>query len=99
MLKDIELAADANGTYDLDAARHLFDAVDDLGLQCIEQPCSADAVDEHAALVDEARTPVCLDESVTSAAAARHLIARRACDALAVKVGRLGIAGARRVHD
>jgi O-succinylbenzoate synthase len=95
----VDLAADANGSYDLDAARHLFDAIDDLGLQCVEQPCAADAVDEHAALVEEVRTPVCLDESVTSAATARLLIARRACDALAVKVGRLGIAGARRVHD
>jgi O-succinylbenzoate synthase len=95
----IEVAADANGSYELDAARRLFDAIDELRLQCVEQPCAADAVDEHATLVAEARTPVCLDEPVTSAAAARLLIARRACDALAVKVGRLGIAGARRVHD
>jgi O-succinylbenzoate synthase len=96
---DIDLAADANGSYDLDTARRLFDAVDDLGLQCVEQPCAADAIDEHAALVAEARTPVCLDESVTSAGAARQLVARRACDSLAVKVGRLGIRGARQVHD
>jgi o-succinylbenzoate synthase len=96
---DVEIAADANGSYDLDAGRRLFDAIDGLGLQCVEQPCAADAIDEHAALVAEVRTPVCLDEPVTNAATARDLIARRACDALAVKVGRLGISGARRVHD
>jgi O-succinylbenzoate synthase len=96
---DVELAADANGSYDLDAARRLFTDIDELGLQCVEQPCAADAIDDHAALVTEVRTPICLDEAVTSAAAARHLIARRACDALAVKVGRLGIHGARQVHD
>jgi O-succinylbenzoate synthase len=96
---DVALAADANGSYGFDAARGLFDAIDDLGLQCVEQPCPADAIDEHAALVSEVRTPICLDEPVTSAGAARHLIARRACNALAVKVGRLGIRGAREVHD
>ena len=95
----VGLAADANGSYDLDGARRLFDAIDDLGLDCVEQPCPADAIDEHAALVAEARTPVCLDEPVTSPGAARHLIARRACDSLAVKVSRLGIRGARQVHD
>jgi len=96
---DVELAADANGSYDYKGARRLFDAIDGLGLQCVEQPCAADAVDEHAALVSEVRTPICLDEPVTSPAAARQIIARHACDALAVKVGRLGISGARQVHD
>jgi O-succinylbenzoate synthase len=94
-----ELAADANGSYGLDAARRLFADIDELGLQCVEQPCAADAIDDHAALVGEVRTPICLDEPVTSPAVARDLIARRACDVLAVKVGRLGINGARRVHD
>lgn len=96
---NVGLAADANGSYDLDGARRLFDAVDELGLQCVEQPCPADAIDEHARLVEEVRTPICLDEPVTDARAAQHLIARRACDALAVKVGRLGVRGAREVHD
>jgi O-succinylbenzoate synthase len=96
---EVGLAADANGSYDLDAARRLFDAIDELDLECVEQPCPADAIDEHAVLVADVRTPICLDEPVTSAGAARHLIARRACDALAVKVGRLGIRGARQVHD
>jgi O-succinylbenzoate synthase len=95
----VELAADANGSYELDDARRLFGAIDELDLQCVEQPCARDAIAEHASLVEEVRTPVCLDESVTSAASARELIRRGACDALAVKVGRLGIRGARRVHD
>jgi O-succinylbenzoate synthase len=95
----VELAADANGSYDLEGARDLFGAIDELGLQCVEQPCAPDAMADHAALVEEVRTAICLDESVTSARVARELIRRGACDALAVKVGRLGIRGARRVHD
>jgi O-succinylbenzoate synthase len=96
---ELQLAADANGTYSLDDAFRLFAAVDDIGLQCIEQPCASDAIEEHAALVAQVGTPVCLDETVTSPVAARDALARRACDVLAVKVGRLGIEGARRVHD
>ena len=96
---DIELAADANGSYELDEARQLFGAIDGLAMQCVEQPCAPDAITDHAALVEEVRTPICLDESVTSVRVARELIRRGACDGLAVKVGRLGIRGARRVHD
>ena len=96
---DAPLAADANGSYSLAGARELFAALDDLGLQCVEQPCAADDLDAHAALVEQVRTPICLDETITSVAAAKHAIGRRACTAIAVKVGRLGLGDARRVHD
>jgi O-succinylbenzoate synthase len=93
---DVALAADANGSYTLDGARRLFAAVDDLELQCVEQPCAPDALAEHASLVGEVRTPICLDETITSPAAARTAIDRRACDAMSIKVGRLGITAAQR---
>jgi O-succinylbenzoate synthase len=95
----VEVAADANGSYTLDDARRLLGAVESLGLQCIEQPCAPDAIAAHALLVGTTRTPVALDESVTSAAVAVDLIARGAADVLSLKVGRLGIAGVRRAHD
>ncbi|MDQ1383030.1 MAG: o-succinylbenzoate synthase, partial [Actinomycetota bacterium] len=89
----------ANVSLPLDDARAFFGGIYDLGLQCVEQPCAPEAIDEHAALVAQTDTPVCLDETIASPAAARDVIARRACDVVAVKVGRLGIEGARRVHD
>jgi O-succinylbenzoate synthase len=95
----VQLAADANGSYDLDQARSLFNRIDDLALQCIEQPCASESLTDHATLVAEVNTPVCLDETITSVAAAHDAIDRRACDAIAIKVGRLGIADAKRVHD
>jgi O-succinylbenzoate synthase len=95
----VELAADANASFDLDGARRLFAAVDDLGLQCVEQPCGADAYDAHRTLVAEVQTRVCLDETITSAGAAAGAIALHACDAVAIKPARLGLAGARRAHD
>ncbi|MDQ1478809.1 MAG: o-succinylbenzoate synthase, partial [Actinomycetota bacterium] len=96
---ELQLAADANGSYSLDDAHRLFAGVDDLGLQCVEQPCAPEAIEEHAVLVAQVATPICLDETITSPTAARDAIARRACNVVAVKVGRLGIEGARHVHD
>ncbi len=96
---DIALAADANGSYSLNRARRLFADIADLGLQCVEQPCAPEAVADHAALVHEVSTPICLDETITSATTAIDAIARRACDAISVKVGRLGLADAKRTHD
>jgi O-succinylbenzoate synthase len=96
---DVELAADANGSYTLAEAQALFHRIDDLALQCVEQPCAPEAIDDHATLVRTVATAVCLDETITSAAAARDAIARRACAVISIKVGRLGIAQARHAHD
>ena len=95
----VELALDANGSYEADDADELH-ALDDLGLQCIEQPFAADALVAHARLAKRLRTPVCLDETITSASVARDAIAVKACDIVSVKAGRLGsFAETRAVHD
>ncbi len=74
--------------------------LDDLGLQCIEQPLGRDAIGDHAALAQRWRTPICLDESITSASAARDAIRAGACGIVSIKLGRLGgLLAARRVHD
>jgi O-succinylbenzoate synthase len=95
---DIELAADANGSYDLDGARRLFAAVDDLGLQCVEQPCAPGTIADHTLLAAEVSTPICLDESITDVSAAADAIAQGACNAISVKVGRLGLAASKRTQ-
>jgi O-succinylbenzoate synthase len=94
----IAVAADANGTFVLRDAPRLR-ALDELGLQCIEQPLAPDALADHAALASQLRTRICLDESVTGAQAAADAIALHACDAVSVKPGRLGIAASRAAHD
>ena len=46
------------------------------------------------------RTPICLDESITSARAAKDAIALGACSIVNIKAGRVGgYLEARRVHD
>ncbi len=94
----VERAVDANGSY-TPAQSDALVALDALGLQLVEQPFAPDALLAHADLARRLRTPVALDETITSANVARDAIALRACDAVVVKPGRLGLTEARAVHD
>jgi len=94
------LAADANGSYDLDTARKLLHAVDDLDLQCVEQPLPAGQLLALAELARHATSPVCLDESVSNADDAELAMHLGAAQVISVKPGRTGsVADARGLHD
>jgi len=96
---DILLQVDANTAYTLADARHLA-KLDAFDLLLIEQPLPEDEVLAHAELAKQIRTPVCLDESITSAKAAADAIALGACAIVNIKAGRVGgYLEARRVHD
>ena len=91
--------ADANGAYRLDDAGALA-ALDPFDLALVEQPLAPDDLVGHAELARRIRTPVCLDESVTSAAAAATAVALGAASVVNVKPGRVGgYLEAVRVHD
>jgi len=93
------LQVDANGAYRLADADHLAQ-LDDFGLALLEQPLAPDCLGDHAALARRLATPVCLDESVVSAAVAADAIAMGACSVVNIKPGRVGgYLEARRVHD
>jgi O-succinylbenzoate synthase len=96
---ELLLQVDANGSSageDTSALR----ALDDFGLLLIEQPLTDDDLDGHATLATRLRTPICLDESITSAMVAAHAIDAGACRVVNVKPGRVGgLAEAKRVHD
>jgi O-succinylbenzoate synthase len=96
---EILLQVDANTAYTLADAR-LLAQLDPFDLLLIEQPLPEDDVRGHAALASVVRTPICLDESITSARAAADAIAVGACAIVNVKPGRVGgYLEARRVHD
>src|SRR4029077_1040274 len=96
---DRDPAGYGNSSSTLGPPRRLFDDIDALALQCVEQPCAPDALDDHTRLVEQVSTPICLDETITSVGMVHDAVARHACDAIAVKVGRLGLRDAKRVHD
>jgi O-succinylbenzoate synthase len=96
---DIPLQVDANTAYRLSDARHLAQ-LDAFDLLLIEQPLPEDEVLAHAELAKVVRTPICLDESITSARAAADAIALGACAIVNIKAGRVGgYLEARRIHD
>ncbi|HVL81521.1 MAG TPA: o-succinylbenzoate synthase [Actinomycetota bacterium] len=93
------LQVDANAAYTLADARHLA-RLDPYDLILIEQPLPEDEMRAHAELARVVRTPICLDESITSARAAADAIALGACSIVNIKPGRVGgYLEARRVHD
>jgi O-succinylbenzoate synthase len=78
---DIPLQVDANAAYSLADARHLA-RLDAFDLLMIEQPLGNEDLRQHAQLAQLLRTPICLDESIVSAATAADAIALGAAQVL-----------------
>ena len=96
---DLVLQVDANAAYTLDDADHLAE-LDAFGLLLVEQPLAAGDLRHHSLLAKRMRTPICLDESITSAKTAADAIALGACTIVNIKAGRVGgYIEAKRVHD
>jgi O-succinylbenzoate synthase len=90
---DLLLQVDANAAYTLAG-------LDRFGLLLIEQPLAEDDLVGHAELAGRLATPICLDESITSAKVAVDAVALGACRIVNVKAGRVGgYLEARRLHD
>jgi o-succinylbenzoate synthase len=96
---DILLQVDANAAYSRGDADRLA-ALDEFDLLLVEQPLPEEDLLGHAELAKRVRTPICLDESVTSARVAADAIALGACSIVNIKAGRVGgYLEARRVHN
>ncbi|MGC8512614.1 MAG: o-succinylbenzoate synthase [Acidimicrobiales bacterium] len=95
----LALQVDANAAYTLGDAGHLS-KLDEFELVLLEQPLREDDISGHAVLARKLRTPICLDESITSAAVALDAIDRGACAIINVKAGRVGgYLEAKKLHD
>jgi O-succinylbenzoate synthase len=86
---DLDLAADANESLSA-GDRDLLDRIEQLNLTYLEQPVHRDDLDAAAELATRLETPIALDESITSDAAARTAIRFGAADVLNVKPARVG---------
>ena len=96
---DVALQVDANTAYTLSDAA-LLAQLDPFDLLLIEQPLPEEQVLAHAELARSVRTPICLDESITSAQLAADAIQLGACRIINIKPGRVGgYLEARRIHD
>ncbi|GIG54398.1 o-succinylbenzoate synthase [Demequina activiva] len=96
---DVPLQVDANAAYTLVDSAHLR-RLDAFELLLIEQPLAEHDLRQHAALAQVMTTPMCLDESVVSAASAADAIAMGAAAVINIKPSRVGgYLEARRIHE
>jgi len=96
---EIRLQVDANGAYSLDDKKTLKE-LDEFCLEMIEQPFAPYDLWDHSRLQKEVQTPLCLDESITSAETARKAIEMESCRVINIKAGRVGgIIESKKIHD
>lgn len=96
---ELPLMADANSAYTLkDIA--LLQELDQYELMMIEQPLASDDIIDHAVLQAKLKTPICLDESITSFEDARKAIELGSCGVINLKIGRVGgLSEAMKIHQ
>jgi o-succinylbenzoate synthase len=86
----LPLTVDANGAYEWPADAGVLRDLDRYELLYLEQPLAPDEVVGHARLSQELSTPVCLDESLHDARAARQVIELQGPRVWNIKVHRVG---------
>ncbi len=87
---DIPLLYDANQGYDAATAKALLDAVADVELAIVEQPCPAADVQALRELTHAVPQPIMADESLLGLADAFHLARGGAVDMVNVKIAKVG---------
>lgn len=96
---DVLLSVDANSAYRLEDLPHLQE-LDEFDLLMIEQPLDHDDLVDHARMQSELKTPICLDESITSSRRAKQALELGSCQIINIKIGRVGgYAEALAIHD
>ena len=96
---NILLSVDANSAYRLEDLPHLQE-LDEFSLLMIEQPLDHDDLLDHAKVQLTLKTPICLDESITSARRAQQALDLGSCQIINIKIGRVGgYSEALAIHD
>jgi O-succinylbenzoate synthase len=74
--------------------------LDDFGLAMIEQPLAADDLVGNAMLQEAVRTPICLDEGITTPAQAEMALDLKSCRLVNLKADRVGgLTAAVAIHE
>jgi O-succinylbenzoate synthase len=86
----LPLTVDANGAYEWPRDEAALRGLDDAGLLYIEQPLPPDELVGHARLSQTLKTPICLDETLRDARAARQVMELDGPKVWNIKVHRVG---------
>jgi O-succinylbenzoate synthase len=85
----LSLAADANAAFTIDDL-DLLKSLDQFDLLFIEEPLQAENYIDYQVLQKNLKTPIALDESITSFMSARQAVELGSCKAVNIKVSRVG---------
>jgi muconate cycloisomerase len=88
--EEIFLWIDANGAWEYDVAVQIIKDYGRFGVNVIEQPVSASAIESLALLREQTEAKIVVDESLCSIMDAQKLIKHRACDIFNIRVGKCG---------
>lgn len=86
----LPLTVDANGAYEWPEHEPNLRGLDEAGLLYIEQPLAPEELVGHARLGRELQTPICLDETLEDARAARQIVELGGPRIWNIKVHRVG---------
>jgi O-succinylbenzoate synthase len=86
----LPLTVDANGAYMWPEHESILRELDEEGLLYFEQPLAPDELVGHARLAQELQTPVCVDETLHDARAARQIVELCGPRVWNIKVHRVG---------
>ncbi|MCP2731112.1 mandelate racemase/muconate lactonizing enzyme family protein [Limnofasciculus baicalensis] len=87
---DFPLEIDPNQAYTVKQAIRLIRALEDYGLENLEQPCAWWDLDGMAQVTSVSPVPITADESVINPADAIKVVKMRAADMITIKLARLG---------
>lgn len=86
--EDVAIRLDANGSWSLEDAARILAELEPLGIELAEQPVGS--LEEMAALRERTGIPLVADESVSCEAEAERAAELLACDAVTVKLSKIG---------
>jgi O-succinylbenzoate synthase len=96
---DLVMHIDCNSGFTLEDLE-MFQRLDHFDLKMIEQPLAYDDLIDHSILQKQIKTPICLDESITSVERAAKAIKVNACQWINIKTSRVGgLTNAITIHD
>ena len=96
---ELSFMLDANSAYSL-GDTPILQALDPYNLLMLEQPLGHDDIYNHSKLRMQIKSPLCLDESITSLDHAQFALDIGACDIINIKPSRVtGWTVARQIHD
>jgi L-Ala-D/L-Glu epimerase len=88
--RGVDVRIDANMAWDVEQALDIISELGAFGIQCFEQPTSADDLDGLARLVRESSSTIIVDEGLTDRESLQTLIRRRACTGVNVRISKCG---------